>query len=328
MNKIIFECEVTTPMFLAGADGRKPELRAPSIKGAMRFWWRAAMGHLDLGELKRQEVKIFGGTGKGEGKSKISITVNHESLKKSDNPFPSHPYDTSSKGKPKKICILEYLAYGPSQYVKEKGGIVPVREYIEPGMRFSISITISKSSDSQEKIRRDVEDKFKMMSFFGGLGSRSRNGFGSFKILTGDGKEVEFQNNLTWNGSLPKYSAFSTDAMLWETKNHHNNWHSALAELGIAYKKARESLERKHEYKKRQYIGAPIQNSIVNRHAKPYFMSVHQGDNTYIGRILFLPSHYVFGHEKLNDRDETERFLDVCNSFNEHLDKELAKHNQ
>jgi len=33
-------------MFLAGADGVTPELRAPSIKGAMRFWWRACNGHL------------------------------------------------------------------------------------------------------------------------------------------------------------------------------------------------------------------------------------------------------------------------------------------
>lgn len=36
-KKIIFECEVVTPMFLAGADGKTPELRAPSIKGAIRF---------------------------------------------------------------------------------------------------------------------------------------------------------------------------------------------------------------------------------------------------------------------------------------------------
>ncbi len=41
MRSITFECETITPMFLACADGKTPELRPPSIKGLMRFWWRA-----------------------------------------------------------------------------------------------------------------------------------------------------------------------------------------------------------------------------------------------------------------------------------------------
>ena len=60
MEKIIFECETITPMFLAGADGQTPELRAPSIKGALRFWWRAMHGHLSLKDLHDLEGKIFG----------------------------------------------------------------------------------------------------------------------------------------------------------------------------------------------------------------------------------------------------------------------------
>ena len=75
MNKIIFECETITPMFLSGADGRTPELRAPSIKGALRFWWRAMNGHLPLNELRKEEAKIFGGTGENEGRSTFSIRI-------------------------------------------------------------------------------------------------------------------------------------------------------------------------------------------------------------------------------------------------------------
>lgn len=60
MEKITFECEVITPMFLAGADGQTPELRAPSIKGALRFWWRAMHGHLSLKDLHNLEGRIFG----------------------------------------------------------------------------------------------------------------------------------------------------------------------------------------------------------------------------------------------------------------------------
>ncbi len=41
MKSIKFTLETITPLFLAGADGQTPELRPPSIKGMMRFWWRA-----------------------------------------------------------------------------------------------------------------------------------------------------------------------------------------------------------------------------------------------------------------------------------------------
>ncbi len=37
--------ETVTPLFLGGADPRgAPELRAPSFRGAMRYWLRAALG--------------------------------------------------------------------------------------------------------------------------------------------------------------------------------------------------------------------------------------------------------------------------------------------
>ena len=62
MQTITFECEVITPMFMAGADGTTPELRAPSIKGALRFWWRAMNGHLTLEAMRKAEGEIFGDT--------------------------------------------------------------------------------------------------------------------------------------------------------------------------------------------------------------------------------------------------------------------------
>ena len=46
MEKIVFECESVTPMFMYGADGKTPELRPASVKGVMRFWWRAINGNL------------------------------------------------------------------------------------------------------------------------------------------------------------------------------------------------------------------------------------------------------------------------------------------
>lgn len=70
VEKITFGCHVLTPMFLAGADGTErdavPELRAPSLKGAMRFWWRAVQAEEDRERLKKTEAGIFSGTGKAQ----------------------------------------------------------------------------------------------------------------------------------------------------------------------------------------------------------------------------------------------------------------------
>ena len=75
MQTITFTCETITPMFLNGADGTTPELRAPSIKGALRFWWRAMNGHLTIRELQKREVELFGGSYE---------TVDNEGNKKQD----------------------------------------------------------------------------------------------------------------------------------------------------------------------------------------------------------------------------------------------------
>lgn len=42
-------CEIITPMFLGGADNSpdaEPELRPPSIRGAMRWWFRTYLSRI------------------------------------------------------------------------------------------------------------------------------------------------------------------------------------------------------------------------------------------------------------------------------------------
>src|SRR3990172_5820707 len=76
MNTIEFQCETITPMFMGSADPQECELRPPSIKGAMRFWWRAINGNLGLDELRKREAEIFGGSGEKEAeRSKVIIKL-------------------------------------------------------------------------------------------------------------------------------------------------------------------------------------------------------------------------------------------------------------
>ncbi len=180
MYKITFECETITPMFLAGEDGTTPELRAPSIKGALRFWWRAMNGHLSVEELRKKEAEIFGGVGEKEGKSKIILNVHPINIRLGNYaPLPHHSgrndcepcnelgYQECRKGF-KSRCFL-------------------------PGNVFKLSILFIDEKEAKISIK-DLKSIIRLFIVFGGIGKRSRRGFGSLKILSiNDNNEEAFE---------------------------------------------------------------------------------------------------------------------------------------
>lgn len=313
MYKKTFECETVTPMFLGGADGTTAELRPPSIKGMMRFWWRALHGDLSIPCLKEKEGKIFGSSDEETGRSKFNIRVNPYSLKTSNKLFSNNK--------------LKYLSYGTHD---------PKRNYIKTGQNFSIIIT------SHYPIHNDIEKSLIIMSTFGGLGSKSRNGFGSFKILKIDNKPCNFYYNLKKNNftpDLPKYSAFSQKMKLWKTKRSEISWDKILTKFDETYKNGKGTLNKNTEFDMREYIGAPVtfkndKESKLKRHSKPYFMSVHHENDSFIGYILYLPSEYAYeitnsdlncDKEEFDNEKETENFAQACEKLNEHFDNNLEE---
>ncbi|NLX24629.1 MAG: type III-B CRISPR module RAMP protein Cmr1 [Lentisphaerae bacterium] len=51
--------EIITPCFCAGANQAKAEIRAPSIRGELRWWFRALGGTREQ-EARKQEARVFG----------------------------------------------------------------------------------------------------------------------------------------------------------------------------------------------------------------------------------------------------------------------------
>jgi len=143
LEKETIKCKTITPLILTGADGRTPELRPPSIKGMMRFWWRAVNGHLSLEELKKQESDLFGASNEKVGKSKIRIRTQSEQLKQ-----------------------INYF-------------LLPHRDAarvncISPDQDFSIIL----SSYSNIQVYSNI---LNLSLILGGFGKRSRRGFGSLE---------------------------------------------------------------------------------------------------------------------------------------------------
>ena len=72
MHTLELKVRAVTPAYIAGADGSKSEVRVPSFKGLLRFWYRA----FDPSFLCH-EPEVFGGAGGGHGQSALLLRV-HE----------------------------------------------------------------------------------------------------------------------------------------------------------------------------------------------------------------------------------------------------------
>lgn len=344
MKKFTFVIETITPMFLAGADQDKAELRAASIKGLLRFWWRALQAESDLTKLHDGESEIFGSSDEKKGGSSFSIRVSHTGdIKTTRTKFPDNPlYKVPVEGKIFKMNILEYLAYGLHDF--KKGFL---RDYILQGQKFYMVLCMKK-----EAYLQDILGALFVFSLFGGVGSRSRNGFGSFDILNRNEafnaiKDVFIIDNPYHSGNLHKiiikdvsisdYPSFSKGTKIFKARKSFSSVFDSLADVGKIYKSGRSSLEKLHQFQKRQFIGAPLDppketfQSFLERHAKPYFIKIAKEENSYRSYVLYLSSRYCAGKER-EDRGErrmidhtavNRKFETVCTEFNEFLTQHM-----
>lgn len=271
MEKITFECETITPMFLAGADGFTPELRAPSIKGALRFWWRALNGHMSVPHLKKREAKIFGGSYQENNKqimlsSKLKVEILEKNIR-------IHPYTDLKNSEfietPRgKMPVLKYITYGMYSFKKDE----PDRSFITGTWKLKLSYPKNEEND--------IIDTIRVFNNFGGLGSKARNGLGSVFInnLTGTFNYKELNNQKT------NYTTFNSDTVYKVLEQGHDPM-SVLEKLGKRY----------YEAKKRTHpnfliAGSDLKGvSDIERYPKTYFFSVKKTETGYDGRVIFLP---------------------------------------
>lgn len=312
MDSVEFDIEIVTPMFLGGANTTDAELRVPSIKGMLRFWWRATCGIESLEKMKKEEAEIFGST---EQKASFSIQVVNSNninfmldLKERGKKFKVHGHDVS---------IIDYLSYGTHNYEKGQGNVY-FKQHITPDSSFFLRFQFYNN-----ELKDDVLRAMYFFIVYGGLGSRNRNGFGSLHIKNNDDK-MPIYDQLP----LSSFSAFSTKAKLFKFVQK-NTWHEALSEIGTAYKEAKLCVDPSHFYNNRKLVVAPItvkkrNEADLDRHAKPYFLHVNKHKNRkFTGQILFMPYNYLAAHKDYSKK-KLSQYLKTCEKMNNKL-YELTK---
>ncbi len=188
--KIEATYSIVTPMFCSAGADAQPEVRPPSFKGVLRFWWRAiAWSQLAadsparaLERLQHEENYIFGSSEKGQSGVLLSIDEPAAGavLKKG-----SH-LAVRTKGD---AAGIAYLGYG---VLKLKRGQAELgRAALKAGGRFRVVLRCP-DLDVGGPRARWLLDALRAIGTVGGLGARARRGFGSIALerLVVDSREA------------------------------------------------------------------------------------------------------------------------------------------
>ena len=83
--------KLITPLFGGGVEAKKADpikvIRETSIRGQLRFWWRAMRGIGTLEQMKKREDALFGAGGKDSAQSKVLIFVNEVNRGNTEIPY-------------------------------------------------------------------------------------------------------------------------------------------------------------------------------------------------------------------------------------------------
>ena len=175
------ELELTTPAFLAGARQQKEDcdLRSATLRGQLRWWWRTVhAARLSREDLRRLETAIWGDAKTGAALSlSIRRVTAFEPQKFDKDRIAKRHRERNSPG-------IRYVAYGMDE---RKQGERCQRWYVEPGARWTLTLSARRGFIPENgpfveavDILRQGQMALWMLCRYGGVGSKARNGFGSF----------------------------------------------------------------------------------------------------------------------------------------------------
>ncbi len=189
MPDVTFNVRALTPVFIAGADQSRAELRAPSFRGLMRYWQRALVGGLTgtdaagLQKVRQAETDLFGATDTG---SAVTIRVAEASAEAREftervSVRVGNTWQATGKG---------YLLWTMVRSGRpEKGNVKPARWFYPPGTTFQV--TLSTHGGETAKLKQAIA-AFWLLTSLGAIGSRSRRAAGSLAVQAEKSDSTDF----------------------------------------------------------------------------------------------------------------------------------------
>ncbi|GEM88333.1 type III-B CRISPR module RAMP protein Cmr1 [Meiothermus granaticius] len=162
-----------TPMFGGSATPREVDpnnpVRAASVRGHLRFWWRATAGaqYASAEELFRAEEEIWGSA---ENYGKVALRVLEPVSSKTVKPSGLVEGKGTAKTGPMERFFLHPFNENKKKGLPEADGLLSVE--------FTLELTHAVFETEAEHLRRAV----RAWIAFGGIGARTRRGVGALEV--------------------------------------------------------------------------------------------------------------------------------------------------
>jgi len=175
--------KLITPLYGGGVAKAEADpitvIRGTEVRGHLRFWWRATRGanYRSLQDMRVHEESIWGSSAAPSrpGPSSVLIRINTDTTKRGNlfQAVNSRGQSINNIGDPSSID--GYVAF-------------PLRELHNPGLLSDIEFDLQICYP--EKFKNEIEAALWAWETFGGIGARTRRGFGALQSIQIDGKDV------------------------------------------------------------------------------------------------------------------------------------------
>lgn len=344
MKELTLTLKVITPLFMGGAN-MEPEIRSQSIKGVLRWWWRALKAQNDLKKLKVEEASIFGGSFNDEARCssfRLAVIDKKENkgkdLRKDYNL--SWNFDRNNRCLSGKDRGIGYVFYS-----------VLNKSYIKPESTFRIKIQAK-----DEYTLKNVLASLWCAVWLGGVGARARRGAGNLCVIKTEGdtfgidflseeskEELEEWLKSNFNRCIElvgeakdscwKYSNLSDSRLILGNKK--SDWKEALNEIGTIYHDFRK--DNKSNIFETATFGLPVihrngkvltNDEKIKRRASPIIFKVIQYQKNFYWSVLrlageFLPETKVLSFNNKTQKPEFSKIDDFWKLLKEKQNKEI-----
>lgn len=181
--------EVVSPLFIGGADPRSSDVaregvRPPSLRGALRFWFRALLAADDRESLSGRESELFGSASRPSAvvtRVRPLSEVRSESWEKlRAQGGSSRPAGSPGSGRPR----APFPAAGGLGYLGDvalrRTRVAPERTAISPGARYRLELRW-RGREADGKACQFLAASLWLLTHLGSLGARANRGFGALQ---------------------------------------------------------------------------------------------------------------------------------------------------
>lgn len=199
IRQIRVHLRVVTPLFMGGADRQSSEWRVPTIKGLLRWWYRAShppQPGETFEQLRQREARIFGGVGgvgsqQGWGQERGRRPAREEEQAEGQGLFLLRSSDTLSPLPAERLKMfgepgspLGYLGYGLAGAggARSAGGTRRGNGQqggVRSALQGEADLTFVFRPGCKAEDIQAVLGSLWLLCHLGGMGSRSRRGLGS-----------------------------------------------------------------------------------------------------------------------------------------------------